>query len=240
VPLAFGFSMRFRAGLSFTILAVILLAGCAQTTQSGQGDSAQGALYATESRIDSLTSEYNQCLEALYNSAAYDDLRVHLPQNISDATLGQLTDESKASQKEIDAVKKAEIEKQKCIDRYYRAVAILDPETAAILQDMFDELQQSYIKLVQKKISWGDLVSEKKSIITSAYKRAGAALQNRQMMAQQADQSAMEQRRANAIAGLQYLQATRPPTAQPYMMPTNQSVTTNCMRYGATINCRSY
>jgi hypothetical protein len=105
-----------------------------------------------------------------------------------------------------------------------------DSPALGILEQVMAEDRESAVQYSEGKISQQDFVTAAKMHWAQGTQAAAA-------MGQQRAQNA-----TNALAAYGALQSAMPHPApvQPYMMPVNRPVQTNCMGNGNAINCTSY
>lgn len=115
------------------------------------GASATGAFSQTDA-----VSQFKSCVEAIYNSPVAAPLRPHVPLDIRQATLAQLSDRSLATTGEIAALQIVEPQQKACQQQALDSIRAASPEAAALLARTYAESEDDLILLVQRRMTWGD------------------------------------------------------------------------------------
>jgi len=168
---------------------------------------------------------------ALYSSPEVEPLRAHIPLDIRNATLEQMTDTHLATDAEIKVLLDEHPKYQACRQALLNQIARVTPTIVPILTKRYTEDDDKLIALIQKKMTWGDFIREQKDSLpafqaelTAEYRRIGAALN-------QQNQFELQQRQAAANAMMQYYQT------QEMINEMNRPVITNCNQIGTMTNC---
>ncbi len=167
-------------------------------------------------------------------SSDFDPLRPHVPLNVMDASLEQMTDEKKATKSEIQAIYKVYPETQSC---RRNAAESLEPLTPSIVSIMVDEWQRwdtIEISLVKRKISWGEAITKAKNTAIETNKELTGAWEKIDSQLQQSHMAEIQQRQQAFSNYMQYLQN------QQLINSVNRPRTTNCMGSGNVVNCTTY
>jgi hypothetical protein len=207
------------------VAALALLTGCATAAQR----QAQQIKVTTQSTVAQLKS----CVAAVYNSAVYNAIRPHLPLDIRDATLEQMTSTAKVTDEEIKAIYAQHPQMQACRKTALESLEPVTPTLVPILADEWDKNEQMLIELVQRKITWGEYVTRGKERTVETTQRLTAAAQQIDAGLQRSYEAEMAQRQRAADAMMQFHQN------QQLINSLNRPVITNCQGFGNMVNCVS-
>jgi CRISPR/Cas system CMR-associated protein Cmr5 small subunit len=196
---------------------VLLLSGC--TT------AAQRQYQSIAADNQSAKQNLQACTLAIYNSASYDLLRKHVPYDVNQLTLQQLSDNSFATPEEIDAILMIHPPLQSCRQEFLSQISQTTPSLVPTVAIMLAKAEDSLVDLIQKKQSWGQHVSRVRNALVE-----GSA----QMQAEG----------QRIIAGLSQSHeaelARRQAQTQQILDVMKRPVTTNCNQFGSMINCVSH
>jgi hypothetical protein len=202
------------------------LAGCATNAQRQAQQIAQN--------WQTTASELQACTSEVYNAPESEPLRRHLPYNVLNATLEQLTDSAKASDDEIKAIYAQNPKLQECRNSALHSLSTTTPTVVPILIDGYQKNDQIVIDLVQKKITWGEANQRAKALAVQMQKQLTDASQQIEANLERSNAAELAQRQAASNALARYLQT------QQMINALNRPVTTNCMGTGYTVNCTTY
>jgi hypothetical protein len=178
-------------------------------------------------------NDFKACVSAVYNSPGHQILNAHEPLDIRDATLDQMTDGSKATPSEIEALKAAYAESTECRKSLIAKISQTTPTIAVLFADAWQRDDAALIELIQDRITWGEFVSSKKELYTATLKEVSNESKNIDAGLQRSNDDELARRQAGSIAMMQYLQT------QQMIRAMNKPVITNCSEIGNTVNCFS-
>jgi len=206
-----------------TVAAVCVLAGCATQAQR------QAQTIATNTRAT--VAQLEACVLAIYNSPEAEPLRPHLPFKVQEATLQQMTDTSKATDEQVNAIFALHPKLQACRQVELQNLATATPSVVPILVSAFNKDDESLIDLIQRKVTWGDFIRQLKSISLEAQRELTDEGQRIKSNLQRSHEAELAQRQAAANALAQFAQT------QALINSMNRPVMTNCTGVGNTVNC---
>jgi hypothetical protein len=206
-------------------LLVMALAGGCETA-------AQRQVVHMRANADGAMQAFRMCGQSAYEQRP-EILRKHVPLNVADATLAQLSDRSIATDDEVQALLAHYPPIQSCRKTFLDQLARSHPSIAAILASGYTRADGSLVELIQKKKTWGSHVQTLKEESASASKEIVAENQRIAAGLSQSHQAELAQRQAAANAFSQYLQT------QQLIQSMNRPVVTNCTRFGSATNCIS-
>jgi hypothetical protein len=137
--------------------------------------------------------------------------------------------------REVELTPKNAIERIDCIASARRKFgATVSPNTMWVLEQDLAADRESAVEYSEGKIS-----KERYQTAIQKHYADGAATEA-QALAEMQQQNA--QNAANALSAYSAMQSItpHPVPSQPYMMPVNRPVNTNCNQIGNTVNCTSY
>ena len=170
---------------------------------------------------------------AIYDSPAYAPLRAHMPLDIRDATLQQLSDPSLATGTEVAAILQEHPQTQACRKAFLDEISQLTPSVGAIFMAQYTKSDDSLMDLIQKKQSWGQHEQRVRAAYEDGVSQNVAEMRRINADLQQSNQIEVEQRQQAAGLMMQYLQT------QQMINSMNQPVVTNCNAFGNSVNCIS-
>jgi citrate lyase beta subunit len=211
----------------YAIIALICIAvaSCAtQAQKQSQIISDAGELAGAELTI---------CVSAAGNDPAISALRANMPDNANDLTLSQQTNASKATDEEIAMIYIRHEKLQVCRNKYIAAISPVMPGIANAMVEVYTKTDKELIRLVKKEISWGDYVVARRDIATAGRTTVTAEGQRIDDALRQSHNGEMAERQAAAENFAAYIQT------QQMINAMNRPVTTQCTRFGNTVNCTS-
>lgn len=216
------------------ISAALVLGGCATEAQMRAGEMSRTGEGAFATR--------KACMTTVFNSNEFTPLQAHMPVNVTQATLEQLSDSRLITEVEARAVFKVHPRIQECRRYYLDHISSAFPTIVPIMAGMYAKDDTQLVQLVQKKISWGLFTSsvransaEAEAQIATEYQRINAGLQ-------QSHEAEMARRQAAANAMAAYAQQQQiinnmNAQQQQIINNMNRPVVTNCNAYGNSVNC---
>jgi hypothetical protein len=209
-----------------TLSAALFLNGCATQAQR------QFAAIKTENQENN--AQIKACVAAVYNLPENAPLRQHIPLNITDVTLQQLSDTSLASQDEIHAILVAHPQLQQCRKAFLTNLAQTEPSVVPILTTTYNKNEDDLVALIQRKISWGEYIHRIRDRGTET--QVAVKGEERRIVGElrQENQFELEQRQRAAEALTSWAQT------QELINAANRPVVTNCNAFSNTLNCISH
>jgi hypothetical protein len=204
---------------------LILLCGCPTA--------AQRELQSMRARQHEAVAEFSACGVAIYNAPESAPIRAHIPLNLNDVTLQQLSDPSYATPEEAQVIFANHQNLQICRKAFLSKLSVAEPAVVPIRIASFNKSDDNRIALAQRKITWGeyihrmrDLSAETQASLLAADARVVVGLQ------QEHDaEMARRQRAAEALAAWAQ--------TQEMINAANRPVITNCSGFGNMVNCVS-
>jgi hypothetical protein len=214
---------RFKKAVA--LIGLWLLSGCAtqaqrefQTMRTGQHEA---------------VAEFGACGAAIYNAPESAPIRAHIPLNLNDVTLQQLSDPSYATPEETQVMFSTHPKIQLCRKSFLAKLTQAEPAVVPIRIASFNKSDDNRIAVAQRKITWGeyihrmrDLSAETQAALLEADARVVAGLQQEHQA-----EVAQRQRAAEALAAWAQ--------TQQMINAANRPVITNCNQFGNTVNCVS-
>jgi hypothetical protein len=206
------------------ILAAIALSlgGCATA--------AQRQAFQINENTKAAQAHFIACNAAVYDEPETAPIRSHLPLNLADASLQQLTDTAKPTPDEIQALYVRYPKLHACQADYLRELAPATPTLVPVLADSFRRFDQNMIDLVELKFSWGGYLAQRKAEgvqtrrdVQETYREINAGLA-------QSNQAELDRRQSalNAMAAFAQTQQVINAINRP----------TTCTTFGNTTTCR--
>jgi CRISPR/Cas system CMR-associated protein Cmr5 small subunit len=205
---------------------VLLLSGC--TT------AAQRQYQSIAADNQSAKQNLQACTLAIYISASYDLLRKHVPYDVNQLTLQQLSDNSFATPEEIDAILMIHPPLQSCRQEFLSQISQTTPSLVPTVAIMLAKAEDSLVDLIQKKQSWGQHVSRVRNALVEGSAQMQAEGQRIIAGLSQSHEAELARRQAAFDALARYAQT------QQILDVMKRPVTTNCNQFGSMINCVSH
>ena len=207
-------------------LSAFILTGCATAAQRQY----QGMVINAQSAGTNIQA----CVQPVYESPDAAPIRPHIPMNVKDATLQQLSDKSFANDAEINAILVTHPKLNDCRQQFLTQLSQTTPSISAIWASFFAENEQHLIKLIQKQTSWGEYLSGAKLRAADVQLRLTQESQRITAGLERSHEAELARRQAAASAFAQYMQT------QEIINNMNRPVVTNCNAFGNTVNCVSH
>jgi len=209
------------------VVTLFLLAACATAAQR----QAQQASTMTREAATQLKS----CISAVVDKPEYAALLPHTPDlDSGQHTMAQLTNETVPSVQDARLFAARFDEVNPCRKRFLSALAAVRPDLVPILADGYAKGDAVAALLVERKITWAESAKRAEENTNSLRKQLAAADQQWIAELKAENQAELAQRQAAAAALMQWSQQ------QQMINAINRPVTTNCNRFGSTVNCTSY
>jgi hypothetical protein len=174
------------------------------------------------------------CVAEVYNAPEAASLRVHSPIDPREATLTQLSDTSLASQAEINAIAVLHPRLRACQKAILESLSTSTPGVVPILAKAYGEGDDDLIRLIQKKMSWGERTRHSRDRINITMADVQAEGQRIAAGLQVQHESELARRQAALDAMARWSQT------QQMINAMNRPVMTNCMNLGSGIvSCTS-
>lgn len=179
-------------------------------------------------------AEAKACAMAVYNSPGYAPLRAHIPANMNDATLQQLSDPALAEPEEVAAIYSTHPHAQECRKALLQKLATTEPAVVPILVTTFNKNEDDVLALTQRKLPWGDYVKRVRDHLADAAAQIQSADREvvNELKQENAAEIAQRQRAAEALAAFAQ--------TQEIINAANRPVFTNCTGFGNSVNCISH
>jgi hypothetical protein len=194
-----AFHMRARLLAAAGILAVCL-SGC-QTEPQKQSQVIQQQIDATETAFATLHS----CMNQLTGSPAHAALRAHGPP-AGKYSLEPISDPSYATDEEIKALYAARPHTLTCRYAFLNQLANVGPGYVPIFTREWDQADDSFIRLIQKKETWGEYLTEGRGLAKDASSQELAEYHRIVAGVQTSQQAEIARRQAAAAAIAEYSQ----------------------------------
>jgi hypothetical protein len=211
--------------VTFSLVALALLCGCPTA--------AQRQFQAMKTNNQQAASEIKSCGIAVYNSPEAGPIRVHVPYNIADATLEQLSDKSLATPSEVQAMLALHPKTQECRKAFLNSVGQSEPSLVPILIASYNRSDDDVLAVIQRRMTWGDRVRRARDRAPETQAAVQAADQRVVSGLNQEHQAEMAQRQRAAEAMAAWAQN------QQMINAINRPVITNCSGFGNMVNCVS-
>jgi hypothetical protein len=213
-----------RAAHALAVAA--LLGGCATA--------AQRQAEAIRVNGQAATQQLQACEQAVYNDPAAQPIHRHIPIDVRDVTLEQLTDKSSATDDDISTLLSIHPRNVACRQAYLDQIGKTTPTFVPIIATFYARAEDSLIDLLQKKQSWGEHTRRVRDLSLDARSQLVAEGRHIDSGLARANQAELAQRQAAANAILQYMQT------QQVINAMNRPVYTNCTGFGYSVNCVSH
>lgn len=223
---------------NFTSLTLLLffLAGC----QSVDGNQQMQQFQASMQNADG-------CYDELRNREEYRPIVKHMA--IKDQpTVEQLADTARPTVEETKLLSKWANDRSVCRKALNSTWGIAGPAYQAVQYESQSKSDAVLVKLIQRKITWGEANKENQQISLTAYGKGLQLDENMRSAQMQADAIDAQRRQAAAayLIGSGALNRSYAPVYQPVPVsrPATPSIarpiTTNCNSMGNNVNCTTY
>lgn len=225
-----------KKGLLAAIPTVIVLSGCAQYEQQ------QAAFQYQQNMIESQGVVTRVCRDA-YNRPEMNPVRAQIPADPSKATVEQLSDTRLPTSLQRQVFANFERWGAVCIQATANYVHEYAPYATQALDEDNQKSKLLLAKMYDGHMTFGEF-NQKRAEIHSAFVKEAYAAQNQYRSQQQQvaiQQQQLQAQRAEAAAALIRAENSyRPPQTYMLPIPVPRTTTTNCQRWGNSINCTSY
>ena len=212
--------------ICIALLSLSLLSSCATGAQM------QAQRINTNNRL--FFEQFKTCIETVRQSPDYVVLLKHVPLTFQDVSLEQMSDDSKATKKEISALYATNPRSQACKKEVADSLMTTTPTLVPIFVDGWQKRDALEIDLIKRKISWGEFITRSREVATSNAKESSAAMQQLGAQLQQSHVAELQQRQQAANNAAQYFQN------QQLINSMNRPRMTNCTGFGNMVNCTTY
>lgn len=216
---------------SALLLICYALAGCSTVAQK------QYKTLTTD--IAALFKEHQICLGNIEKLPEYTVLKQHIPHDIRQVTIKQLTNNKKANKQEIKAIHELFPYYQKCRNTLSTQMYRTEPKYVPVLKSTWGKLDDIDLQLINRKMSWGEAATLIKKMSTDIEHNMQVVSQKIAQRFYQADQLerqraavAMQQLSKSLNASVKRLKASIPKVKEPTY--------TDCHTYGSSTNCVTY
>jgi hypothetical protein len=193
---------------------------------------AQRQAQAITANNQSAIQQLRACADAVRHSPEYAVIGPHMNLH-GGPTLEQMTDNTFATDKEIQAIFLTHPKVRACEEAFLHQIAQTTPSIVPIYTKFIAANDDLLVDLVQKKITWGTLARtqmdrgpELEAELAAEYQRINEGLY-------QENEAELAQRQAAASAMAQYYQQ------QQMIDALNRPVITSCTKFGYPTNCVS-
>jgi hypothetical protein len=206
-------------------VGLLLVAGCATA--------AQRQYQAISTNTQAVGAAAMACLRPIYESPEAAPLRPHIPLDVREATLRSLrTPRSRARQRSMPSMY-CNPRQKACQRAFLDGLARSTPSIVPILADQYSKGDDDLLLLIQRKISWGEIVRSRRdsSLAVQAAMQAEGRRIAGTLEQQHAGELAQRQAALDAIA--------RWAQTQQLINAMSRPVFTNCSQFGSMTNCVS-
>src|SRR5258708_15121260 len=158
------------------LLALLALAGCATAAQR------QAEQIGTNTQATG--DQFRACVTTAYYAPESASFRLHVPFDIRDATLQQMTSTAKITDEEIQAIYVLHPRVNDCRKTAREGFARTTPSIVPLYTDTFNRGELALIDLIERKVTWGEYVTgakarnvELNAKLTAAFQQIGTNLQ---------------------------------------------------------------
>jgi hypothetical protein len=224
------------SGLTAAKLSALLLLffGCGCATQ------AQKQYQATVTNDKAALERLSSCAVTVYSSTEAIPVRAHAPLKSTDATLQQLSDESRATDKEISALLTIHPRFQECRKNFLSDLSQSSPTLVPIFAESYNRNEDNLLELLQRKIAWGEYLRRSRDIGTETQAAVQVEIQRIVAGLEQDHRAELVARQRAAAAMAQSAQTQQLINAMNRPIPQNPAVNCVGQRIGdfTYTNCR--
>ena len=203
----------------------MLLAGCQTAAQRQFQSMTSGNL--------ALVAQARSCVTEAYNAPEAAVLRPHIPLDVRQVTLAQLSDQSLPTKQEIDAVLAVHPRIQACRQAVLDGLLSTTPSVVPILTKEFAGADDDTIAFVQRKLSWGERVRRARDRVLATQTELQAEEQRITAGLERSHEAELARRQRALDALAQWAQT------QQVINAMKRPVVTNCSQVGSFTNCVS-
>jgi hypothetical protein len=180
-----------------------------------------------------LVAQARSCVSEAYNAPEAAELRPHIPLDVRQVTLAQLSDQSLPTKQEIDAVLAVHPRIQACRQAVLDGLLSTTPSVVPILTKEFAGGDDDTIAFVQRKLSWGERVRRARDRVLATQTELQAEEQRIIAGLERSHEAELARRQRALDALAQWAQT------QQVINAMNRPVVTNCSQVGSFTNCVS-
>jgi hypothetical protein len=180
-----------------------------------------------------LVAQARSCVTEAYNAPEAAVLRPHIPLDVRQVTLAQLSDQSLPTKQEIDAVLAVHPRTQACRQAILDGLLSTTPSVVPILAKEFAGADDDTIALVQRKLSWGERVRRARDRVLATQTELQAEEQRITAGLERSHEAELARRQRALDALAQWAQT------QQVINAMKRPVVTNCSQVGSFTNCVS-
>ncbi len=203
-------------------IAAVLLAG----SLGACATAAQREYQAIKSNNHAASQQLKACITEAYNNQIAAPLWKHLPQNVDDATIEQLADNSTVTRDEIAALEATYPRFQECRKAALEQISSATPTLIPILLTEYNKMEDEAVKLAKRQVSWAEYLRNLRQIKADTLAQIKAEDVRLTTTLRQEHQAELNRRQAAASAAALAASQYQPPPAWQY----HPSVT--CMSMG--------
>jgi hypothetical protein len=206
----------------------------------------------TPAAIKEAKAEVKTCRAEVRERSKYENLISHYPAlDTNQYSIEQLSDDNIPTTEEARLVAYLYDDAEACRSIFAKAIAENRPDAIAILEDAQNKNAEITIKLVKRKLTWGEAARQYKALNAELDAKLATADQQWRGNLDASNNAEMEQRRAAAGVALLYLQNQQMLNQQQLLNQqqnynqqmmvnsTNRPITTNCLSSGSMLSCTS-
>lgn len=209
--------------------STLLLICCALV---GCGTVAQRQYKALTTDIAALFEEHQMCIDNVEKLPEYSVLEPHIPDDIRQVTLKQLSNNKKANKQEIKAIRKLHPHYQRCRNTLSTQMYRTEPQYVPVLKTTWGKLENIDLQLMKRKVSWGKAATLAKKIEADFERKMQITSQKIAKRFHEADR--LERQRA-----AQAMQQLNKDLKTAFPKPEEPTYT-NCNVWGSSVNCVTY
>lgn len=221
----------------FLALITAVLSACQSTQDNSQ-------MQQFQARMGNANGYY----EELNDREEFNPIFKHLIVGKAPPRVQQIADTTKPTAEETELLMKWSSKKSVCRKPLNNAWGIAGPAYQGVQHESQSKYDAVLVKLIQRKITWGDANKENQEISLTAYNKANQLDENMRNAQLQAEAVDAQRRQAAAayLIGAGALNRNYAPVYQPVLVtrpavaPLPRPVTTNCSAMGNNVNCTSY
>jgi hypothetical protein len=183
-----------------------VLFACISLALSGCATAAQRQFQNIHQTDHGAVVQLKACVSAIMESPEAEPVRSHEPVDLREATLDLLMDSSKATPKQIAAIKAIHPQLNDCRTTALNTIARVTPGIAAILAEEMQKAEVNLIALLKRKLTWGEYITKEKELGLATAPQITAEGQRIDRGLEQSHEAELARRQAASKAITDYLQ----------------------------------
>ncbi len=209
----------------------VLLSGCATQAEI------QAELISSNG--NRAIDDFNACVLKVFQSSEFTPIRDKIPYNVAEASIKQLSDASRATPDQVEAIFVAHPQYSRCRTEFFNSISSTSPGIGTILAAAWMKNDADLVKVVQRKITWGEYVQLLQAVDSASQRDLSIEVQRIAEGLMQSHQAELQRRREALAAIAAYAQQQQAIEAMRRPVPA-QPTTTNCRRYGNQVTCQTF